>query len=340
MLAAYRGVLNDTPRSTTLSERSQTINGGPRNYFKTQNRKGKNMKGRLIIVSGLLTFLLFGAWVTAQAQTQSARGGSFFMQFQQDPNNCHGVIKNYDNADAKTQIQTNLHTMQTNGQQKLTVWIGHLREDSSCGVPGANGVNMRSDVMNGQPTCCDYTNYEYQYITNLHNYLSDAQTLYGFNQVVIIMGPELNNWPRNWESYTWGVDNYYYYENWYTVTQVVQAVPPGMPFIIILADEALLPTTSSAPMVQYVHDIWQQYLQTYGTTTGRNQAGFTIGGVRQTAGVKCTDQYGSAVDCETPTNQINDFIAQMNDVGLGLPNYWPLNMFDYDTNDTNRQNAN
>src|SRR5438876_1055053 len=114
----------------------------------------------LPVVFAILSVLLLG---TVTAQAQSDRGGSAFLQYDQN-NPCTGVIKNYNDTrpgGARDQIQSNLQTMYNNGQRKLTVQVWHYRGAPSCGPAGANGTNMNSNVMRADGTCCDYHEFEY-----------------------------------------------------------------------------------------------------------------------------------------------------------------------------------
>jgi hypothetical protein len=250
------------------------------------------------------------------AQAQSDRGGGYYSRYAAD--SCAGVIKNYDDPTAKSIIQSDLQNMYNQGQRKVTVQVYHVRGAGNCGVPGLNGWPMDSDL----------NNFDWQYIANLETYLIDAKAI-GFNQVQLIMSPAEVNWPRSWPNFEWGVNNLYYYENWFTLYFVRQAaVNADMPFIIILADEPFVPYTYSQAMTAYVHDIWQLYLQTFGAAQGRNEAGFTIGGIN--TGNQTT----------TPASQVNQLIAEIDHVGLGRPTYWPLTMFKFDANPQERTNAN
>lgn len=284
----------------------------------------------------LIIFLVFPGNVFAQIQ---GRGGSTYAWYYREWkgfngfSDCYGVIKNFHIPQAQAYIKYNLQYMYNQGgQRRLNIVIWHARDAKlvAVGCPSVNDVPGNGTVMKyylGKDLVAGTADdvLESQYLENLHNYVDYAASI-GFEEFMVMLGPQSVNWPGFWPSFDQAVADGLYAENRYVLQLVYQTMQTtGRQFKIILIDE---PIQNSYKVLyydsafKYVESIWSHYFE-----DGGNLAA--------TGGITMADASGSDIG-----NQVNAFLDICDRAGYGRPLFFVLNIFgDEQRGFTNFNNA-
>ncbi len=232
----------------------------------------------------------------------SLPGGSTYLMYSSDP--CSGVIRNYDTKGDF--IRANLRAMLANGQRRLSIMLTYLHEPQTDGItgcvaPGAAGTNMSSDLWN----------IDTGYYTNLAAYIKDASAM-GFEEFVVIFGPQWNNGFDAWGSLEYGMganpDGINYYAENFSVIRAVRQilVNSGVRYRLVLQDEVFhIAVYDPGP---YVAKLWADYVAEFG--------------LADTCGVTMANNL-VAGDVTHEATQLREFLAAIDPVGR--PNFYCMN---------------
>ena len=269
----------------------------------------------------------------------ATRGGSSYAWYYREWkgfngfSDCYGVIKNFHIAEAQAYIKDNLQYMyHQGGQRRLNIVVWHARDaklvaagcPSVRDIPG-NGTVMKysigSDLVIG--TADDVL--ESQYLENLYNYVDYAASL-GFQEFMVMMGPQSINWPGFWPSFDQAVEDGLYAENRHVLHLVYKTMQrTGRSFKIVLVDEPLQRSYKILYYYSahsYVARIWSDYFEDGGSLAA-------------TGGITMADASGSDIG-----NQVNAFLGICDSAGDGRPLFYVLNIFgDEQRGFTNFHNA-
>jgi hypothetical protein len=242
----------------------------------------------------------------ASANAQTARGGSSHLWYKVDgPQQfaCYGILKNYHVPSVATEVNTQLATMYANGQQRLRVGIGWVHDPQEANPGGEcygrpNGE--QGTYMNSNPNAFDW-----QYLTNLRNYLAQARTV-GFVEYLIVMGGAGPNDQRNWTSWQPG----YLEENWNVISQVHTILEQeirnqGRLYRADFCGECLHNAAVFGYAWSYAQEIWLRWCSNW---TKEFTVGFSF------AGVDAATQVNGAMD-------IYDYS------GYGRPNVYSIHLY-------------
>lgn len=274
----------------------------------------------------VLALIIFLALPTSVFAQIPGRGGStyawYYMEWKgfEGFSDCYGVIKNFHIPQAQAYIKDNLKYMYNQGgQRRLNIMIWHARDarlvaagcPSLKNIPG-NGVVMKyfigKDLVVG--TADDVL--ESQYLENLYNYIDYAASV-GFEEFMVMMGPQSVNWPGFWQNFDQAVSEGLYAENRHILQLVYQTMrTTGRSFKIILIDE---PIQNSYKVLyyesayKYVASIWSHHFEDGGS-------------LADTGGITMADASGSDIG-----NQVNAFLDICDKAGYGRPFFYVLNIF-------------
>jgi hypothetical protein len=207
----------------------------------------------------LLLFVGVFSGLSVIGQAQPYRGGSAYLYYGNDANyQCEGVIKNYNDPTAQGIIQNNLRTMYSLGQRRLTAMGWNMRDPGDCGgAAGKLGTTMNSNL----------NNFEYQFIYNMRDYFLFARDQVGFQEFLVIMGPQWNNDPKNQcLPACQGYDDSYYPENWQVITATRSILDQaGLFYRLVLIDEPFINESCFSCLSNYVGRLWSDYYGAYGS---------------------------------------------------------------------------
>lgn len=235
-------------------------------------------------VSSGYTFVRVEGYALPSSAQVATRGGSNLNYYHNTDNahfNNYPLLNDYHLIDSTTGVsvrsetQTNLQAMYSNGQRRLgtNVWFCN-----GC-VPTAGGDHI---AVNTVPTVNGNGVTEYlpaQFKTNFRNYLDDVKAA-GYESILVGLNPLGNQAPASMYFDT-STQSWYYactretqaqissYEaqNWAIIKEVRDIVrASGVSYMLDLGGESMVSSNPPACAVAYLQYIWQAYSSAFGTS--------------------------------------------------------------------------